>query len=95
MFYLSQSEISFHIIVTEFNFGVGTSETICFAENSFFTSFEQKKIITVFLLAMNFQRIFFFVFDQSESWIASGGHIVWPLWTKWGCLKSFWLQLVI
>jgi hypothetical protein len=33
MLYLNQSEISFHIIITESNFGVGTGETICFGEN--------------------------------------------------------------
>jgi hypothetical protein len=33
MFYPNQSEISFHIIITESNFGVGTGETICFGEN--------------------------------------------------------------
>jgi hypothetical protein len=33
MFYLSQSEISFHIITVESNFGVGTVQTISFAEN--------------------------------------------------------------
>ena len=33
MFYLNQSEINFHIIITESNFGVGTGEIICFGEN--------------------------------------------------------------
>ena len=33
MFYLNQSEINFHIIITEPIFGVGTGEIICFGEN--------------------------------------------------------------
>jgi len=33
MFYLSQSEIKFHIIATKSKFGVRTGETIRFAEN--------------------------------------------------------------
>ena len=33
MFYLSQSEISFHIITTESNFGVWTGDTIHFGDN--------------------------------------------------------------
>lgn len=40
-FYLSQSEISFHIITDYSNFEVGTLETICFAENN--TSFTDFK----------------------------------------------------
>jgi len=66
MFYLSQSEISFHIIVTEYYFGVGTSETIRLLKTVSLPVLNRKKS-SVFLLAKYFQRIFFFVFDQSES----------------------------